>query len=65
MAGKPMKRKALAALESRGGPEALQEALLAGKTIPQLAREIGLERGYLRRLLMKDERYAPCDKARS
>lgn len=62
MAGKPMKRKALAALDSRGGPEALQEALLAGKTIPQLAREIGLDRGYLRRLLMKDERYAPAIK---
>jgi|TARA_R110000868_G_scaffold246009_2_gene502674 hypothetical protein len=57
MAGRPLAKKALAELESRGGPQALQEALLSGKTIPQIAREIGLDKGYLRRLLLKNEAY--------
>ena len=57
MAGKPKLKTAFAALEKRGGPEGLQQELLSGKTIPMIARELGLDRGYLQRNLMKDDRY--------
>lgn len=57
MAGKPKLKAAFAALDKRGGPEALQQELLAGKTIPMIARELGLDRGYLQRNLMKREDY--------
>ena len=57
MAGKPKLKAALAALDSRGGPEALQQELLSGKTIPMIAKELGLDRGYLQRNLMKNEEY--------
>jgi len=57
MAGKPKLKAALAALDSRGGPEGLQQELLSGKTIPMIARELGLDRGYLQRNLMKNEAY--------
>ena len=43
MAGKPKLKAAFAVLDKRGGPEALQEYLLAGKTIPDLARELGMD----------------------
>ena len=39
MAGKPKLKAALAALDRRGGPEALQQELLAGKTIPMIAKD--------------------------
>ena len=57
MAGKPKLKAAFAELDRRGGPEALQEELLSGKTIPMIARELGLDRGYLQRNLMKNEEY--------
>ena len=57
MAGKPKLRKALSELDRRGGVEALQKELLAGKTIPMIAKELNLDRGYFRRNLMKDEKY--------
>ena len=57
MAGKPKLKAAFAELDKRGGPEALQEELLSGKTIPMIARELGLDRGYLQRNLMKNEEY--------
>ena len=57
MAGKPKLKAALAALDRRGGPEGLQQELLSGKTIPMIAKELGLDRGYLQRNLMKNEEY--------
>ena len=57
MAGKPKLKKALSELDKRGGVEALQRELLAGKTIPMIAKELDLDRGYFRRNLMKDEKY--------
>ena len=57
MAGKPKLKQALAELDRRGGVEALQKELLAGKTIPMIAKELNLDRGYFRRNLMKDEKY--------
>ena len=57
MAGKPKLKKALSELDRRGGVEALQKELLAGKTIPMIAKELNLDRGYFRRNLMKDEKY--------
>ena len=57
MAGKPKLKAAFAVLDKRGGPEALQEYLLSGKTIPDLARELGMDRGYLRRNIMKHPDY--------
>jgi len=57
MAGKPKLKKALSELDQRGGVEALQRELLAGKTIPMIAKELDLDRGYFRRNLMKDEKY--------
>ena len=62
MAGKPKLKAALAALDSRGGPEALQQELLSGKTIPMIAKELGLDRGYLQRNLMKHEEYGKAIK---
>ena len=57
MAGKPKLKKALSELDKRGGVEALQRELLAGKTIPMIAKELNLDRGYFRRNVMKDEKY--------
>ena len=57
MAGKPKLKKALSELDRRGGVEAFQKELLAGKTIPMIAKELNLDRGYFRRNLMKDEKY--------
>ena len=57
MAGKPKLKKALSELDRRGGVEALQKELLAGKTIPMIAKELNLDRGYFRRNVMKDEKY--------
>ncbi len=57
MAGKPKLKKALSELDRRGGVEALQKELLAGKTIPMIAKELNLDRGYFRRNLMKNEKY--------
>ena len=57
MAGKPKLKKALSELDRRGGVETLQKELLAGKTIPMIAKELNLDRGYFRRNLMKDEKY--------
>ena len=57
MAGKPKLKKALSELDRRGGVEALQKELLAGKTIPMIAKELNLDRGYFKRNLMKDEKY--------
>lgn len=57
MAGRPKLKQALAELDRRGGVEALQQELLAGKTIPMIAKELNLDRGYFRRNLMKDEKY--------
>jgi len=57
MAGKPKLKKALSELDQRGGVEALQRELLAGKTIPMIAKELNLDRGYFRRNVMKDEKY--------
>ena len=57
MAGKPKLKQALSELDRRGGVEALQKELLAGKTIPMIAKELNLDRGYFRRNVMKDEKY--------
>ena len=57
MAGKPKLKKALSELDRRGGVETLQKELLAGKTIPMIAKELNLDRGYFRRNVMKDEKY--------
>ena len=57
MAGKPKLKQALFELDRRGGVEALQKELLAGKTIPMIAKELNLDRGYFRRNLMKNEKY--------
>ena len=45
MAGKPKFKQAIAELDKRGGVEVLQQELLAGKTIPMIAKELGLDRG--------------------
>ena len=57
MAGKPKLKQALSELDRRGGVKALQKELLAGKTIPMIAKELNLDRGYFRRNLMKNEKY--------
>ena len=57
MAGKPKLKKALSELDRRGGVEALKKELLAGKTIPMIAKELNLDRGCFRRNVMKDEKY--------
>ena len=57
MAGKPKVKQALSELDRRGGVETLQKELLAGKTIPMIAKELNLDRGYFRRNVMKDEKY--------
>ena len=36
----------------------MQQELLAGKTIPMIAKGLGIDRGYFQRCLMKDEDYA-------
>ena len=58
MAGRPKLKAAYAELDRRGGPEALQEYLLSGKTIPDIARELDMDRGYLRRSIMKHPEYS-------
>ena len=62
MAGKPKLKAAFAVLDKRGGPEALQEYLLSGRTIPDLARELGMDRGYLRKNIMKHPDYSKAVK---
>ena len=57
MAGKPKFKQAIAELDKRGGVEVLQQELLAGKTIPMIAKELGLDRGYFRRNIVKHEKY--------
>ena len=57
MAGRPKFRKAIAELDKRGGVKTLQQELLAGKTIPMIAKELGLDRGYFRRNIVKHEKY--------
>ena len=58
MPGQPRKRALIKSLTDRGGPDALRDHLLGGGTIAGLGRELGVERGFLRRNLMKLPDYA-------
>lgn len=58
MAGKPKLKAAFAALEARGGVEQFKQDLLSGKTIPTIAKELGIDKGYLRKNLLKHEVYS-------
>lgn len=63
MAGRPKLRAAFAALEQRGGVEGIVQELMAGKTIAMIAKELKLDRGYLRKNLMEHPEYGPAIQA--
>lgn len=65
MAGKALKKKLLAEIGDRGGPDWLHEYVAEGGTILDLANELGCSRSYLSRHLNAEEEYrAVLDAAR-
>lgn len=65
MAGKALKKRLLAEIEDRGGPEYVREYIATGGTILDLANELGCSRTYLSRHLNAHEAYKPMiDEAR-
>ena len=65
MAGKALKKRLLAEIEERGGPEYVREYIATGGTILDLANELGCSRTYLSRHLNAQEAYRPMiDEAR-
>lgn len=59
MAGRALKRRLLAEIEQRGGPEYVREYIAGGGTILDLANELGCSRTYLSRHLNANELYRP------
>jgi AraC-like DNA-binding protein len=59
MAGKALKRRLLAEIAERGGPEYVRDYLAAGGTILDLSNELGCSRTYLSRHLNAQEEYRP------
>lgn len=59
MAGKALKRRLLAEIEQRGGPEYVRDYIAAGGTILDLANDLGCSRTYLSRHLNAHEAYRP------
>jgi hypothetical protein len=57
MPGRPKLRALMTQLQNRGGPEFFQDYLLGGGTISGLAKELEVDRGYLRRNLIKKPEY--------
>ena len=65
MAGKALKRRLLAEIADRGGPEYVGEYIASGGTILDLAAELGCSRTYLSRHLYAHPEYRPViDEAR-
>jgi AraC-like DNA-binding protein len=65
MAGKALKKRLLAEIGDRGGPEYVREYIAGGGTILDLANELGCSRTYLSRHLNAHEDYRPMiDEAR-
>jgi AraC-like DNA-binding protein len=65
MAGRALKKRLLAEIEERGGPEYVRDYIAAGGTILDLANELGCSRTYLSRHLNANEAYRPMiDEAR-
>lgn len=65
MAGKALRKRLLAEIEDRGGPEYVREYIATGGTILDLANELGCSRTYLSRHLNAHEAYKPMiDEAR-
>lgn len=54
MAGKSLQKQRLVEISRRGGADYLREWLLEGKTIKALAADMGMHRGTLRNLILKD-----------
>lgn len=59
MAGRALKKRLLAEIEDRGGPEYVREYIATGGTILDLANELGCSRTYLSRHLNAHDAYAP------
>lgn len=59
MAGRALKKRLLAEIEDRGGPEYIREYIATGGTILDLANELDCSRTYLSRHLNAHEAYAP------
>lgn len=59
MAGRALKRRLLAEIQERGGPEYVRDYIAAGGTILDLANELGCSRTYLSRHLNAHEDYRP------
>lgn len=65
MAGKALRKRLFAEIETRGGAEYLQEYIAEGGTVLDLANELGCSRTYLSRHLNADPDYkAALDEAR-
>lgn len=59
MAGKALRRRLLAEIEQRGGPDYVREYIAGGGTILDLANELGCSRTYLSRHLNAHDLYRP------
>lgn len=59
MAGRALKKRLLAEIADRGGPEYVRDFIAAGGTILDLANELGCSRTYLSRHLNAHEDYRP------
>ena len=59
MAGRALKRRLLAEIQERGGPEYVRDYIAAGGTILDLANELGCSRTYLSRHLNAHDDYRP------
>ena len=59
MAGRALKKRLLAEIEQRGGPDYVGEYIATGGTILDLANELGCSRTYLSRHLNANEDYRP------
>lgn len=59
MAGKELRKRLLAEIGDRGGPEYIREYIASGGTILDLANELGCSRTYLSRHLNAHDDYAP------
>lgn len=65
MAGRALKKRLLAEIEQRGGPEYVGEYIAEGGTIKDLAEDLGCSRTYLSRHLYAHPDYRPViDEAR-
>lgn len=58
MAGKALRRRLLAQIADRGGPDYVRDYIASGKTILDLANELGCSRTYLSRHLHEQPEYS-------